>query len=66
MENEIKSLAVVSLNGHISVCICPVIAKIAQGFSRDSGISRCEYTFQAVKLWCRMTGQQKRGKERSF
>lgn len=46
MENEIKSLAVHSLNQHVSVCICPVISKTAQGFSGDSGVSRCEYTWQ--------------------
>jgi len=46
MENKIRSLAGVSLNGHVSVCICPTISKIAQGFSRDSGVSRCEYTWQ--------------------
>lgn len=40
------NLSVVSVNGPVSVCVCPVIPKIAQGFSRDSGISRCEYTWQ--------------------
>lgn len=40
------NLSVVSPNGPVSVCICPVISKIALGFSKDSGVSRCEYTWQ--------------------